>query len=178
MAALLLFAGIATSYSATWSETMRLQNSDLDDAFLYQVAAHSHDGRRAVYVTRSFDDKPDHGIHLFQPKYLLERGDRWVGIHHFETDQPKRSGETVYYVAGIRCYAHRRGGKKSASTQWKHPACIDFCQRHACTPVLERALDNVGERAFNWYPGPSALPKFEVGIYAVDTARATRQDAL
>jgi hypothetical protein len=173
IAAVLLVAAIGFGYAATVSPTLALQNSDLDDAFLYEVAAHSHDGKRAAYVTRSYDDRPDRGIHLFHPHYLLERGDRWVGIEHFESDQPRRPGEAVYHVAGVRCYAHRRDGKALAAAGWKHPACADFCQRHRCRPVFEHVLDNVGERAFPWYPASAELAGFEVGLYEVDPIAGT-----
>jgi len=168
---LLVAAGLAGGTAATVQPVFAEQNSVLDDRLLAEVAAHSRDGKPALYVTRSYDDPPDHGIHLLHPNYALEAGDRWLGVRHFERRRGQFAGQRVYWFAGLRCYAHRRGGEHDPGPRWRHTACATFCERHDCRPIWTREVANVGERGFAWFPNQDAVPVFEVGLYEVMAAR-------
>ena len=162
----LLLAAIAASAIPTVQPVFARQNSVVDDELLGRVAAHSHDGQPAIYVTRAYDDPPDQGIHLLQPRYLLAAGDRWMGVHHFEQQRGQLRGKRVFWWAGVRCFAHRRDGN-GVQASWQHPACATFCERHRCRPVWTDEVANVGERGFNWYPKPAEVGAFAVGLYEV-----------
>lgn len=157
---------IAGGYAGTVGDVFARQNSDLDDELLQMVGVHSHDGRPAVYVTRSYDDPPDRGVHLFVPGYILEAGDRWQGVSAFERGAARRAGERVFYVQGLRCRAHRRA-PVDPGANWQHPACADFCRRHRCRRVFSLQVPNLGERAFDWYPSPAAVPWLDAGLWEV-----------
>ncbi len=163
----LLLVGLWGGYAMTIAPVFADQNSVLDDRLLAQVAEHSHDGQPAVYITRSYDDPPDHGIHLLHPAYLLEEGDRWLGVHHLERQLAQLKGERLFWVAGLRCFAHELRDKKDPGDAWLHPACASFCARHECKAIWTKQVGNAGERGFAWYPRPDAVPAFKVGLYQV-----------
>jgi hypothetical protein len=162
-----LVAGLALSVLAadatgTVGEVFAPQNSDADLPLYDEVARLSHDRLPTTFVARGYADAPGGGIHLFQPDYLLEPGDRWLSVRDWQR-RPRAPGP-VYYVQGVRCYAGLLE-QRSGFTEHLHPACSTLCRRGDCTEVWQRRVVNRGERGFDWYPTRQALSHLRIGVW-------------
>jgi hypothetical protein len=154
---------------ATSPAVFARQLSDFDGDFHALVGVHSHDRTPATYVTRTYDDPPSHGIHLFTPNFLLEPGDRWLGVATYLRDPAAVHAKgPVYAVLGVRCHAMLPADRAALPWPKAHPACEALCKEARCTPVIERAVPNLGERAFAWYPPPPVAPTLPVGLYRLE----------
>ncbi len=157
---------LAADGVATVGEVFALQLSNADQQLFDRVAVHSRDGKPATYVTRSYDDPPDRGVHLFQPAYALEPGDKWLSVRDFLRDEAAvRARGEVYAVQGARCHAGLNEQRKAWSYPRMHPACEALCAGGKCQPVWTKTVDNTGERGFDWYPPYAVAPTLTLGLY-------------
>jgi hypothetical protein len=163
----LVLVQLSADAVATVGDVFSPQLSDADDRLMAQVAHHSHDGKPATYVTRGFDDLPDQGIHLFQPQFALEPGDKWLSVRDFLRDEAGvHARGPVFAVQGARCHAGLPEQRKGWKPGQMHPACEQLCAQGNCRPLWTEAVRNVGERGFDWYPSPHDEPTFAIGLYA------------
>ncbi|MSP93004.1 MAG: hypothetical protein EXR79_14590 [Myxococcales bacterium] len=167
--AVAVVAVVGADAVATAGAVFAPQLSDLDATFHADIGRHSHDGRSATYVTRRYDDLPDHGIHLFAPGFVLESGDRWMGVRDYLRDPAAaHAAGPVYGALGVRCHALLPADRARLPWPRRHPACEALCREAHCVAVFERSVPNLQERAFDWYPAPALAPTLPIGLYRIE----------
>ncbi len=160
-------AGVPTAAQALFHPT----NEGAEDAFFREAAAALPASTPFVFVRLGRGDKAQGDMtHHHHPDYLVRppaRPGHVLSVSELLAE-PRLPDRPVYWYKGMRCYSRLRREDEPPPARYLAPACERMEEAFTLEPVVERVVENQGDRMLPYY---STEPRFGLGLYRVTARR-------
>jgi tetratricopeptide (TPR) repeat protein len=163
-----VLAGVPTAAAALFHPT----NEDEEEAFFRAALEKLPAADRFVFVHLGRGDKePGDQTHHHHPDYLVRPPVRQGFVMSVsELAEQPLPPVPVYWYKGMRCFSRHRREYEPPPATFFAPACWRMESTFVLEPVLEREVENHGDRMLPYY---STEPRFRLGLYRVIGRRTT-----